>query len=127
MAELARRFPESVLVRDSMKAFVSRNDDIETIHDKSRIIQAGEVLILVGEVLGVKGKNQTRYLRLDVSTVHSPTNPNFFLWSEYFKLQHQLPQLIFTGIPTNSKTVKTTFFVFAKNFILKFLDAIRCC
>lgn len=63
VSELARRFPESVLVRDNIKAFVSKSDDIETLHEKSRTILTGEILILVGEVLGVKGKNQTRYLR----------------------------------------------------------------
>jgi len=63
VSELARRFPDSVLVRENIKAFVSKSDDIETIQDKSRIIQNGEVLILVGEVLGVKGKSQTRFLR----------------------------------------------------------------
>jgi len=63
VAELARRFPDSVLVRENCKAFVSKSDDIETIQDKSRIILSGEVLILVGEVLGVRGKTQTRFLR----------------------------------------------------------------
>jgi len=63
VSELARRFPDSVLVRENIKAFVSKSDDIETIQDKSRIIQNGETLILVGEVLGVKGKSQTRFLR----------------------------------------------------------------
>ena len=33
------------------------------MQDKSRLICAGEVLILVGEVLGVKGKQQIRFLR----------------------------------------------------------------
>ena len=63
VSELARRFPDSVLVRENIKAFVSKSDDIESIQDKSRLIQAGETLILVGEVLGVKGKTQTRFLR----------------------------------------------------------------
>jgi hypothetical protein len=47
---------------------VSKSDDIETLHEKSRTIQTGEILILVGEVLGVKGKNQTRYLRYSYLT-----------------------------------------------------------
>ena len=63
VAELCRRFPDSVLVRENIKAFVSRSDDIETIQDKSRVIQNGETLILVGEVLGIKGKMQARFLR----------------------------------------------------------------
>lgn len=63
VSELARRFPDSVLVRENVKAFVSKSDDIETIQDKSRLIQCGETLILVGEVLGVKGKTQSRFLR----------------------------------------------------------------
>ena len=63
VSELSRRFPDSVLVRDNIKAFVSKSDDIESIQDKSRLIQCGETLILVGEVLGVKGKTQTRFLR----------------------------------------------------------------
>ena len=63
VSDLARRFPDSVLVRENIKAFVSKSDDIETIQDKSRVIHSGETLILVGEVLGVKGKSQTRFLR----------------------------------------------------------------
>lgn len=63
VSELCRRFPDSVLVRDNIKAFVSKSDDIETIQDKSRLIQNGETLIIVGEVLGVKGKTQVRFLR----------------------------------------------------------------
>ena len=68
-----------MLVRENMKAYVSKSDDIETIQEKSRTIAVGEVrevkvsqvakptilqvLILVGEVLGVRGKTQTRFLR----------------------------------------------------------------
>lgn len=63
VAELCKRFPETVLVRENVKAFVSKSDDVDAIRDKSRVIEEGETLILVGEVLGVKGKNQTRFLR----------------------------------------------------------------
>ena len=63
VSDLARRYPDSVLVRENIKAFVSKSDDIETIQEKSRVILTGEVLILVGEVLGVKGKAQNRFLR----------------------------------------------------------------
>ena len=63
VSELCRRFPDSVLVRENIKAFVSKSDDVATIQDKSRLIQSGETLILVGEVVGVRGKTQTRFLR----------------------------------------------------------------
>jgi flavin reductase (DIM6/NTAB) family NADH-FMN oxidoreductase RutF len=43
------------------------------LHEKSRTIQTGEILILVGEVLGVKGKNQTRYLRYVKVTTRTGT------------------------------------------------------
>ncbi|KAK8724410.1 hypothetical protein OTU49_011059 [Cherax quadricarinatus] len=65
VSELAKRFPDSALVRENMKAYVSRSDDVETITEKSRAVQAGETLVLVGEVIGSKnsGKNQHRFLR----------------------------------------------------------------
>ena len=56
VSDLARRYPDSVLVRENIKAFVSKSDDIETIQEKSRVILTGEVLILVGDVLGMKGE-----------------------------------------------------------------------
>ena len=37
------RYPDSVLVRENMKAYVSKSDDIETIQEKSRTINVGEV------------------------------------------------------------------------------------
>ena len=39
----AIRYPDSVLVRENMKAYVSKSDDIETIQEKSRTINVGEV------------------------------------------------------------------------------------
>ena len=47
VAELVRRFPDSVLVRENVKAFVSKSDDVQTIQEKSRIVETGETLILV--------------------------------------------------------------------------------
>ena len=41
------RYPDSVLVRENMKAYVSKSDDIETIQEKSRTIAVGEVMIFV--------------------------------------------------------------------------------
>ncbi len=54
VAELCRRFPDSVLVREDLRAFVSRSDDVDALRERSRIITRGETLILVGEVLAVK-------------------------------------------------------------------------
>ncbi|XP_064095413.1 uncharacterized protein LOC135207521 [Macrobrachium nipponense] len=64
VSELAKRFPDSVLVRENIKAYVSRSDDVDTITEKSRAVQAGETLVLVGEVIGSKNsKSQHRFLR----------------------------------------------------------------
>ena len=61
VAELCKRFPETVLVRDNLRAFASKSDDVDTIKDKSRVIERGETLILVGEV---KSKQQQqKFLR----------------------------------------------------------------
>ena len=43
MKLLPTRYPDSVLVRENMKAYVSKSDDIETIQEKSRTIAVGEV------------------------------------------------------------------------------------
>lgn len=65
VAELAKRFPDSCLVRDNIKAYVSRSDDVDTITEKSRTVTAGETLVLVGEVIGPKTSAKTphRFLR----------------------------------------------------------------
>ncbi|KAK8379075.1 hypothetical protein O3P69_019119 [Scylla paramamosain] len=55
VAELARRFPDSALVRESVKAYVSRSDDVDTITEKARQVAAGETLVVVGEVVGSRG------------------------------------------------------------------------
>lgn len=59
VAELIRRFPDAILVRESLRAFVSKSDDVETIEETSRLVQVGETLLLVGEVRG----NANRFLR----------------------------------------------------------------
>lgn len=68
--ELARRFPDSCLVRESIKAYVAKGDDIETITDKVRTVAAGETLVLISEVLGTsanpkpdKSRATGRFLR----------------------------------------------------------------
>ena len=50
VAELCKRFPDSVLVRESFKAYISKGDDLDAIKHKTRVIHEGETLILVGEV-----------------------------------------------------------------------------
>ena len=54
VSELVRRFPDSVLVRENVKAFVSKSDDVQTIQEKSRIVETGETLILVNHKLFYK-------------------------------------------------------------------------
>ncbi|TRY71546.1 hypothetical protein TCAL_01097 [Tigriopus californicus] len=61
VAELFKRSPETVLVRERMKAFTSRSDDVSAIQERARIIEVGETLILVGEVLAKDGS--MRFLR----------------------------------------------------------------
>jgi len=64
ISELVKRFPDSVLVRENVRAFVSRSDDLNTIHEKSRIVEVGETLILVGEVGGsLSNGSVAKYLR----------------------------------------------------------------
>ena len=63
VAELARRFPDSCIARDSCKAYVSKSDNVDTITDRSRTIQSGETLVLVGEVVRPRGRGQSRFLR----------------------------------------------------------------
>ena len=52
VAELTRRFPDSCLVRENIKGYISRSDNVESITERSRTIAAGELLVLVGEVAG---------------------------------------------------------------------------
>lgn len=50
VSELIRRFPDAVLVREAVRAFVSKSDNVDTIEDQCRQVQVGETLLLVGEV-----------------------------------------------------------------------------
>ena len=65
VAELCKRFPDSVLVRESVRAFVSRGDDVDALTGEggseaksTRTIAEGETLILVGEAVGGGGRNR---------------------------------------------------------------------
>ena len=64
VAELCKRFPDSVLVRESVRAFVSRGDDVDALTEggegakSTRTIAEGETLILVGEAVGGGGRNR---------------------------------------------------------------------
>jgi len=74
VVELTRRFPDSVLVRDNFRAFVSKSDDLNAITDdlrQARIVEAGETLILVGEVT-TTGKNFLRCLDANGENVYLP-------------------------------------------------------
>ncbi|GBL98216.1 hypothetical protein AVEN_268299-1 [Araneus ventricosus] len=65
VAELLKRFPETCLVRENIKAYLAKSDDAEVISDKTRTINAGETLILLSEVhvTSSKSKSSGRYLR----------------------------------------------------------------
>jgi hypothetical protein len=71
VSELVRRFPDSVLVRENVKAFVSKSDDVQTIQEKSRIVETGETLILVGEV-GSPGSKFLRCLDKNGENIYLP-------------------------------------------------------
>ena len=74
VVELTRRFPDSVLVRDNFRAFVSKSDDLNAITDdlkQARMVEAGETLILVGEVTST-GKNFLRCLDANGENVYLP-------------------------------------------------------
>ncbi|XP_037068640.1 uncharacterized protein LOC119089944 [Pollicipes pollicipes] len=63
VAELARLFPDSCIVRCSCKAFVSKSDSVDTITERTRTLQSGETLVLVGEVVRPRGRGPARFLR----------------------------------------------------------------
>lgn len=69
VSELIRRFPDAILVREPLRAFVSKSDDLETVEETSRMVQVGETLLLVGEVVHTKaqtaqsGPKTVRFLR----------------------------------------------------------------
>ena len=56
VAELIKRFPDAILVREPLRAFVSKSDDVDTIEEHSRLVQVGETLLLVGEVITNKSR-----------------------------------------------------------------------
>ena len=62
VAELSRRFPDSVLVREGVRALVGRGDDVDALAKEAaggtRTIAEGETLILVGEAVGGGGRNR---------------------------------------------------------------------
>ena len=63
VAELSRRFPDSVLVREGVRgALVGRGDDVDALTEAAsggtRTIEEGETLILVGEAVGGGGRNR---------------------------------------------------------------------
>ena len=63
VAELSRRFPDSVLVREGVRALVGRGDDVDALAKEgaaggTRTIAEGETLILVGEAVGGGGRNR---------------------------------------------------------------------
>lgn len=65
VAELARKFPDSCLVRQNLKVFYQQSTEANThkstdgqhvnITERSRTLTAGELLVLVGEVTGSGG------------------------------------------------------------------------
>ncbi|XP_037085875.1 uncharacterized protein LOC119106354, partial [Pollicipes pollicipes] len=63
VAELSRRFPDSCIARDSCRAYVSKSDSVDTITERTRMIQSGETLVLVGEVVRTRGRGPSRFLR----------------------------------------------------------------
>ncbi|XP_013778785.1 uncharacterized protein LOC106463311 [Limulus polyphemus] len=65
VTELARVLPETCLVRENVKGFLSKSEDPDSISDKTRTIAAGETLVLINELLMPlhKGKGSGRFLR----------------------------------------------------------------
>jgi len=67
VVELARRFPDSVLVREAIPsgAFVSNSDDVDAVVKAKATtpVAAGETLILVGEAQTRTGKTPAKFLR----------------------------------------------------------------
>jgi len=48
--ELSRKFPDSCLVREGVKAYVARSDNVDAVGERWRTLPVGELLVLVGEV-----------------------------------------------------------------------------
>ncbi|GIX79380.1 CABIT domain-containing protein [Caerostris darwini] len=129
VAELLKRFPETCLVRENIKAYLAKIDDAEVISDKTRTINAGETLILLSEVhvTSAKSKSSGRYLRCfttkgetiffnleqkgkfspiageeNISGVHTIKNLSTKRFPLMVRLVHGKPP---TGIKTNSHFV----------------------
>ncbi|XP_013782103.1 uncharacterized protein LOC106466368 [Limulus polyphemus] len=65
VGELARVFPKTCLVRENVKVFLSKSEDSDIMSDKTQTIVAGEILVLVNELLkpSHRGKGPGRFLR----------------------------------------------------------------
>ncbi|RWS15222.1 uncharacterized protein B4U79_01554 [Dinothrombium tinctorium] len=65
VAELTKRFPESCLVRENIKAHLPKPEDPDAVGDKTRTVQLGETLILVNtDVISIKSfANSSKYLK----------------------------------------------------------------
>ncbi|KAG8198049.1 hypothetical protein JTE90_001883 [Oedothorax gibbosus] len=65
VAELLKRFPETCLVRENIKAYLPKVEDPDVVSDKTRTVSSGETLALIGEVhlASPKSKSSGRYLR----------------------------------------------------------------
>ena len=50
LQELSRKFPDSCLVREGVKAYVARSDNVDAVGERWRTLPVGELLVLVGEV-----------------------------------------------------------------------------
>ncbi|XP_022244493.1 uncharacterized protein LOC111086339 [Limulus polyphemus] len=64
VAELTRVFPKTCLVRESVKAYLSRSEDPDIISDKTRTVAEGATLVLINELLMPlpRGKGSGRFL-----------------------------------------------------------------
>ena len=65
VSDLAKRNPESCLVRETTKAFIGRPDEPNQVSDKVRTVQVGELLtLLASDVIATNAKSSdVRYLR----------------------------------------------------------------
>lgn len=65
VADLAKRYPESCLVRETTKAFLAKPEDPSQLSDKVRTVQIGELLtLLAADVIATNAKSGgVRYLR----------------------------------------------------------------
>ena len=65
VSDLAKRCPDSCLVRENIKAHIGRQEDPNQVSEKVRTIQSGELLtLLTPEVISVNSKsNAVRYVK----------------------------------------------------------------